>query len=391
MAMASLCAFYTLACIITRVYEERDFQVRLMVTQTRCNLVILTKRIQTSHAQLLLLEEMHDKTEEMLLEMKELKKEISTLIAQFEEQRQLLQQQIGRSYFSALLLGMRNGLYAYGALSSVLFLVSTFLIMGGVVFPPAVIVVAVCLGLALMAGFIIHSLVENSQHRKKQEPVAEESYKELLAMKTRFATEEKEEQEVVLLTTEQLNSSLKEGLSVESAPTHFFQEWFEVFRSLFSGLGKGQKFAEFAGNPLQEVGDDGHYHDTPVMFVLGALSSLVFGAILSLRALARGVGRAPLGASNDLATAVLDPAKSDVIHMSNEDLSHSSVHPEPIKTKEPGESVQVSKRNDSPKSSESFLSMVGFFKPKTSSLPRSKSEKSISNLIDEPSTVVGLN
>jgi hypothetical protein len=37
--MVAMCVFYTVACIITRIYEEYDFQLRLLITQTKCKLV----------------------------------------------------------------------------------------------------------------------------------------------------------------------------------------------------------------------------------------------------------------------------------------------------------------------------------------------------------------
>lgn len=383
-AMASICAFYTLACIVTRIYEEYEYQLKLKVSQTKCHLVIYTKQIQTTYAQLLLLEEKSDKTPDDVLQIQIIKKELAGLIEQFEIQRRLLQQQTSRSYFSAALLGMKNGLYAYGALSSVLFLISSFLVMGSVSFPPAVIAVVVCLGLLFIAGFVTYSIVKNYQHNKNKEtPENEQTYQQLLAMKEHI-----EEPCVALLNTEQLDDSLKAGLNVKEAPVSFFQEWFEVFRSLFSGLSKGQKFVDFAGNPLQETGADGHYHDTPVMYVLGTLSALLFGFILALRALARGFGRPALGADNDLPAAVTPPPidKSTIDEPATQNLEYKEL----AKTQELGESIQNYKRNDSPEKSGSLLSLFGMFKEKTSAtLSRARSENDLTNLVGSD-TVVGL-
>ena len=384
-AMAAICAFYTLACIISRVYEEYEFQLKLQVSQTKCRLVIYTKQIQTIYAELLLLEEKQDKTPEDVIQIQIIKKELAELIEQFETQRRLLQHQSNRSYFGAALGGMKSGLQAYGVLSSVLFLISSFLVMGSVSFPPIFIAVVVCLGLLFIAGFVIDALVKNYQHNKgKTNPDNEYHYQQLLAMKEHI-----EEPEIALLKADQLDSSLKAGLDVKAAPVSFFQEWFEVFRSLFSGLGKGQKFVDFAGNPLQETGADGHYHDTPVMYVLGTLSALLFGFILALRALARGFGRPALGADSDLTTAVIPPPINKNIPP-KEPVIQELVRTEPVKTKDPGESIQSKKRNDSPKNSDSLLSIFGIFKEKSSAtLSRARSENDLTNLVGSD-TVVGL-
>ena len=387
-AMVSLCAFYTLACIITRLYEEYDFQLRLQITQTKCHLVIYTKQLQTTYAQLKLLEKKEHKSSEDLLEIKSLKTELCSLIGQFDEKRRLLAHQTSRTYFSACLLGLKNGLYAYGALSSVLFLISAFLVMGGVSFPPLAIAIIVSLGLVFIASFVIHSVVANYKHNKEKEKAeCEEHYPELLEMKQHL---EQHPEETPSLTTDELNQLFKEGLSVKPAPQYFFQEWFEVFRSFFSGLGKGQKFVDFAGNPLQEAGADGHYQDSPVMYVLGALSALLFGAILALRALARGLGRPFLGQANDLPSAVIEhPVKNETaIDQKTDPLTKNH---EPIKTKVQGESIQGDKRTDSLKSSSSHASLHGFFKEKPTSLRRSKSENALSSLdTQHRNTIVGL-
>jgi hypothetical protein len=258
-------------------------------------------------------------------------------------------------------------------------------VIGGVSFPPVAIALAVSIGLVLIAGFIAHALFANYQHNKKQKAIDETPYQELIAIQKHL---EQKSEVLPLLTAEQLDQSLKNGLSVKSAPVYFFQEWFEVFRSLFSGLSKGQKFVDFAGNPLQEVGEDGHYHDTPVMYVLGALSALLFGFILALRALARGFGRPALASNDDLVSAVKAPSKTNDV---TEESIQESVHSGPIKTKAEGESVQHMKRNDSPANSNRLLPVFGFFGAKDKSLNRARSANDLNALVaDEPNTILGL-
>ncbi|RUR13523.1 hypothetical protein [Legionella sp. km772] len=385
-AMASLCVFYTLACIVTRVYEEYEFQQKLMITQTKCLLAIDTKQIQTLYAQLLLLEAKTNKTAEDLLKIAGLKTDLAKLIDHFETQRQLLRLQSSTGLLSSMLTGLKHGLYAYGALSSVLFLTSAILTMIGIAFPPAVVVATVFIGLALIAGFIGHALWVNAQHTKKQNASDDSSYQMLLAMKGQLGLSSTESR---LLTVEQLNASLKNGLSVESAPVHFFQEWFEVFRSFFSGLSKGQKFVDFAGNPLQEMGEDGHYHDTPVMYVLGALSALLFGFILALRALARGFGRAALDSNKDLVSAAEVPVRTN--DLIEEQTDKTVIHSGPSKTKGEGESIHVVTRNDSPKNSGRLLPLFGFFGSKDKALSRAQSVNELNALAtSESNTILGL-
>lgn len=169
MAMALICAFYTVACVITRIYEEYDFQLRLLVTQTKCQLALITKELETNYAKLLLLQDKMDLDKVDQEELKRLKRLVHNLITRFDDSRKLLSQQSNRTYLSSALLGMKNGLYAYGALASVLFLVGSILVMAGVSFPPALLTACIILGLVLVLSFTIHSLVSNYWHQKKQE------------------------------------------------------------------------------------------------------------------------------------------------------------------------------------------------------------------------------
>ena len=128
-----------------------------------------------------------------------------------------------------------------------------------------------------MAGLVIHSLVVNYNHLNKEQKLAERPYSQLIDMKNKIKTD----LEVLELPEEEsFRKSVSDGLAVDPSPQFFFQEWFEVIRSLFSGLGKGQKFVDFAGNAMQEPDEHGHYHDTNIMYILALFSAALFGVTL---------------------------------------------------------------------------------------------------------------
>ncbi len=386
--LASICAFYTLACIVTRIYEEYEYQQKLKITQTIYFLVTYTKQIQNLYDKLITLEKKLDKTNDDLLKIRLLKKDLGNLIGKFDEQRQLLHQQIRKTYLSSILTGLKDGLYAYGALSSILFFISSILIIAGVAFPPVLIAAVVSFGLVLIAGFIANSLLVNKPYQKEQK-TNEEPYNLLLTMKKQF---EEELDTDCSLTSEELNDALKSGLSINkenTKKTYFFQEWFEVIRSLFSGFTKGQKFVDFVGNPLQEVGSDGHYQDTPIMYVLGGLSALLFGFTLSLRALAKGLGRVSLDNYDDLATAADIPEKTN--DLSDEPQQSTATCSAPNKTKIAGESIHSKERNDSPEKTTNSLQFLGFFNSKNKHFNRPRSANDLTDLTSEQHTIQGLN
>lgn len=299
-AMSIICIFYTLVCIITRLYEEYDYQRRLFVTQTQCQLMLLTKETETHYLDLLFLKEIDFPSFQELDEIKRKERELALLIKRFEEKKTALQALHNKTYLSALLMGLKNGLAAYGALASILFLIAAIIVLTGAAFPPFLLISSVILGLAFMIGFTIHALVENYKHINKENS-ENKSYQQLLDIKNKILLDQLKDTDP--LPEQSIHSSLKSGLSLDPSPQYFFLEWFEVCRSLFSGIGKGQKFIDCALGFLQEKNDQGHYKDTPIMYVLGAISAFFFGIVLALRAFAKGFGRSPLGAA-DLAEGI---------------------------------------------------------------------------------------
>ena len=285
--MAVMCAIYTVACMISRIYEEYDFQLKLIITQSKCKLSLISKEVEISYNHLAL-QTMSSDSEQL----KQLKSDFCILIDKFEEARAVLQQQITRTYLTAGLLGLKNGLYAYSALTSMLFLIAVIFVLAATPLPAILLIANVSLGMVGMIGFFFHSLRMNYLHLNQQKALNERLYYRLIEMKNKLENNYDTDNN---LDSNCFRESLKDGLVLDPAPQFFYQEWFEVIRSLFSGLGKGQKFVDFAGNPLQEVDEQGHCHDTPVMFVLASISAIFFGVILGLRAFARGLGRTPLG------------------------------------------------------------------------------------------------
>ncbi|WP_298624287.1 hypothetical protein [uncultured Legionella sp.] len=381
--MAVICSVYTVACIVTRLYEEYDFQLRLFITQTKCELLLIAKQLETSYERLLQLRNKVDKTIEDLIAIHALELETCQLINKFEDKRKLLAAQTTRTYFSAVLLGIKSGLYAYGALASTMFLVGSILILTGTAFPPAMLIGGVILGLVFMVAFSIFFLVSTYNHLNKKNNDGVRPYHELIYMRNDLQNEQ-----AFYLDADTFDQSIKDGLSFDSSPQFFFQEWFEVFRSLFSGFGKGKNFVGFAGNPLQELDENGHYQDSPIMHVLSVFSALFFGTVLALRALARGLGRTPLGQVN-LADNIAVPAPA------SEDVTAKVV----LKTEVPGESPPVkSPRTDSHNNTSSSLSNFGLFETKSrkseaspASLPPAVDELDLATQTPtQNSTILGL-
>lgn len=367
-AMAVLCAFYTFSCIVSRLYEEYDFQQRLLITQTECTILLVSKQMEFTYAALLELQRFNPNDE---VGIQKLKNELEKLIGVFEAERKLLKKQLFRSYFSVFFSGIKYGLHAYGALASVIFLVGSVLILTGIAFPPALLITSVSLGIVFMAGFLIHSLINHYQQIRNN-PHFKEDNQSLDEMKKALETP----------TVSQANfhNAIKQRLSIQRPPQYLFQEWFEVFRSLFSGFGKGQRFVDFAWNSLQERDEQGHFQDTPVMYVLGLLSALLFGIILALRALAKGIGR-PGWAPADLPELISTPTTTPTPIVEEEPPQQQTPPSGSSKIEGQGESRQLRKWSKSEPSlrTKSSNSLYNFFSStQHPSSPRSSPKTPIS-------------
>ncbi|WP_065620188.1 hypothetical protein [Legionella jamestowniensis] len=292
LAMTVFCAIYFIACIATRVYEEYDFQRRLVITQAKIDLALCGKELETKF--LKLVQSGGTISYQGQLELFE---DITSLRDAFEKKRAYLRELSTLSYSSALLAGMKNGLAAYGALASLIFAVATIIVLASASFPPALLITCICMGMGLLIAFTAHSLIHAHRHQIKQEVETinnphDQNLNEILTLLKQSKDRIKEK--IAELKPEKIKTAITDGMAVDPSPQFFFQEWFEVVRSFFSGLGKGSKAVDFTMNSFQERGADGHYHDTPIMLGLTVLSALVHGTALALRAQARGFGKDPI-------------------------------------------------------------------------------------------------
>lgn len=486
--MTVLCVVYAVSCVITRIYEEHQYQQKLILSQVSCETALLRKRIETVYdeylnnegeeladldkeqqlAKLSLVELEHQysaiqqklfidelsqletsvlekiirlknecseeelkkrlaeeslvlsakklrqlqdsqlnavleaKKENRLTVLKEpdvfeLKKEekllqkllLKKLFEEAEIKRSELQKFSTNSYKMAALMGMKHGLYAYGALASVMFVVATVLFLCSVSFPPALLAAGVVMGAVFLLGFVAHSLLSNYWHNHQQKQKLKDSSE---AGKLNELKEEIDKTDKNLLPQQQFSDSLRQGLIMDPSPQFFFQEWFEVIRSFFSGLGKGQRNVDFTCNPLLEADENGHYHETPIMFGIMVVSSIVFSFTLALRALAKGFRGKGSEKEETLSSGEQEPEKRNSVTgpKIQEDTPFYSSEPIPIpqsfrpsshqeSTLSPSPSLQ--ENSPSPRQPRRSTNSLSFFAPpKDKYPPLLKRSKSCSHL-----------
>lgn len=265
------CSIYMVVSVVTRIYEEYNYQHMLTIAETRVDLALESRELELRFAEL-----------EADLGNKEKSTKFQDTLRSFIKKREKLQILLTPSYASAFLAGIRNGLYAYSAFSSVIFAVATILTLAAVAFPPALLIAMVSIGMAALIGFTIYSLVHTYRERAALKPEElSENLTKILASEnclTPATTSPK---------TSKIRALLLSAMDIDIVP-QFFQAWSETLRSFFSGLGKGSKAVDFTMNPLQELDDKGHYHDSLPMLIMTGISALVHSLILAFRAFTKG-------------------------------------------------------------------------------------------------------
>lgn len=379
-AMTVFCAIYFLACIATRMYEEYDFQRKLVITQAKIELALHGKEIENLFNELQMLSLQiaeQPENEQFLQQQRIVQQKMEDILKKFESQREKLRSLSTLAYSSALLAGMRNGLAAYGAIASAMFAVATILFLCSASFPPALLITCVALGMVCLIGFIAHSLLHAHKHQLKQEEKMFQPSQKLAGLLTKIKETKKD---VSKLKPEEVKTALLDGMVVDPSPQFFFQEWFEVVRSLFSGMGKGSKAVDYTMNPLQEADEKGHYHDTPIMLGVTVFSVIVHALALALRAHARGFGRPPID-NVSVAKATSEPGTTSSTMTTSDEQKTSSV-------RESGSHVEQAP--DSRKTSSRSNSLFSFFyakitpKPGSSIISHSKSTPNLTQLDETP-------
>lgn len=315
LAMLVFSTFFSMLCIGVRVYEEYDFNRRLIASQAKIELTLLGKELEYIIADMQRLSDLScesiDTTTGLSIEdqQKEALASFEKTLKAFQSKKEFLHSQVTLSYKSAMLEGIKNGLYAYGAISSVMFAAAMIYALLAVPFPPAFLIACVVAGLVCLIVFVTHALVTTHRHLHPKEEAVINEQEPLLADKQPSTPEEKKAfsqapkldeylrkikndlSAVRELEPAKIKDAILEGMVIDPSPQFFFQEWFEVVRSFFSGVSKGQKSVDFTLNAMQTMGQDGHYHDTPIMLGVAGAFAAVYAVSLGLRAHARGFGR----------------------------------------------------------------------------------------------------
>lgn len=290
--MAVLSIIFTVTCIATRLYEEYDYQRKLVETQAKIELALCGKEIESVFGKMQLLSVKYANGSDPTLtqeaydrQQNEYKDTLERKLKAFEAYKLQLRSQVFLSHSSAALAGLKNGLAANSAIGGLMFAVATIMAISSVTVPPFFVLACGIVGMTFLIGFLIHSLWANYKHLKANPPANDPSLEKVNAKLVAIKSS--------IFTVNQLKPAdiaILDG-NFDPSPQFWFQEWFEVLRSFFSGMAKGQKSVDYTLNPLLETNDRGHYQDSSLMIWFTVFTAGVYAIVLALRANARGFGR----------------------------------------------------------------------------------------------------
>lgn len=343
MVMAVCSAVFALMCVTTRIYEEVDFQRRLQATEAKVEVALCCKEIElivgtlkrvysplfcpndaelgTLYTELqqsdnseikqqvvelgILLNTMNSLSEQKsaqpyiearqayIAKLKEIyQKEIKFKADDLKEKRKKLRSLATSSGALVVFAGLRNGLAAYGAITSLMFAVATINAIFLIPFSATFLIAGVTLGMACVIAFVIQAFISSSSEPL---PSADLDTSNGLIMLLASLKQDPnglaprcEPQDLDLGV---VKNAVLEGMDVVLPPRSYLTDWLETVRSFGSGLAKGPKLLELVismwrGLSTQEPGDH-----APLCFQVALLSAVVQALIFAFRALAKGVGR----------------------------------------------------------------------------------------------------
>ncbi len=248
--MISICATYALLCVISRVYEEYNYQKNLTIAKNNVHLVLCVLELNNLRAT--------PDGDQKENDLNTKKRELARLLF-------ATQELLSTSYTSALFVGIRDGLAVYSAASMILMLVSTFLILTSTAaFPyllPFLVATVVPLGLVFIAYYIKRSLVATYCHRKNNK--SEQFWVDAIQ-----SLEAKPLDALLAIT------------SISPTETSEAGALFETMRQGLCGGYKGVKAFDFVAKmaPINET--DGHFNSESTAFIIFSFISSIFYAIV---------------------------------------------------------------------------------------------------------------
>ncbi len=361
MAMAVCSAVFSLMCVTTRVYEEYDFQRKLQVTEARVEVALCCKELEALLGTLKRVSDPlkpleDEELERLLTELRESSNpsivadldELQRLLDNFQAlppQAEAVQKAEAKSAFIeklkviyhaelsfkgtelkskrkdvrsltasssvlAVFAGLKSGLAVYGAITSLMFAISTINAILLAPFPPAFLIAGVATGIACLLVFVIHALATNTP--QLPDDTVEIECNRLFDLTERLKRPPVEADRILPQELEppDVREAILESMRVPPPPQSSVSDWGEVVRSLGSGFSKGPRLLSFLQSIWQGIaGDD----DTPIWLKIGVVCAVVQSLVFFFRALAKAFGRDAPDVIKQPSWVITSPPEPEVV------------------------------------------------------------------------------
>lgn len=276
--------------VATRIHDEFNYRKDLKIQSLKTQLLVDQKKYDSKLCQF-------EAALNALGERAKDERVISRLIQEFElmalyqaylNTDNALNHLLAPSYRDAVLSGVKDGLCLFGAISTIYFSIGIFLFLSGTAFPPALIVAGAFIGLAAM-------MVRTAQ-RVNQTTKDKANFQTHIRQKKQAETH----QEPFL---SYINDCNNDGFTKGQ---FYFQETFEVVRSLGAGPYKSNNLTDFMLSSLKEDDHGGNKKDSLPMIIFCGATSIIYGLCLAIRAFGQGFSKHKQQTSKQSAPAQQD-------------------------------------------------------------------------------------
>lgn len=343
-ALAAASLAFTLLCIVSRVYEEYDFQKKLKISQAKVELATLSKELN------LLFNKIYTNNP-LIAQCDSLIEEFREKACAFQEKRDYLHKnRYTPSLGIAILEGIKNGMTAYSAITCLMFMAVTICLFASVAFPPAAIIATVIVGVFAMLGLIGYSLYQ--YYSKENETIIE--------MHNNLETVLTTKQPIQNIDPQIIKTAINKDLEYKESKSSSLTNWFHVFRGGFSGLKKAENVtANFALAGLQDINDNGRYCSSPAITIISAITGVIFSIIFACREFAKRFGRQSLDSTNIVSLNMPAPKAENIQSPIAQPITVTAQTPErtpiiPIDIEDYSDQIDDDNLCDSPRSPAEF-------------------------------------
>ena len=299
--------FFSAACILTRMHEEKDYQNNLTISQQKTDLALSAKTVEIELAKLLEIkwklinhegtlsqQNFHElaawRNQQIKLNrlQTEADKALKAALGHFNETRDKLYKLHRISTTDAVLVGLRHALAAYTALVCSVFAVALVsLLLFATPLPELVALATVTVGALLLIGSTIYALSMAKTHQANQEKHLRHKNDTIY----QFIENKKNKPEAILFqefpkeNTKQKTPSLIElGLDI-AMPVYVLMCWTDIFRAFFSGVLKAFKFVFLSLSLLADP--EALEHDSTLLWAIAIPAAVLLALTWAIRSLAK--------------------------------------------------------------------------------------------------------